>query len=298
MHRSPLFSVLIANYNNGRFLQEAIDSVMAQTYTHWEVIIVDDGSTDNSQQVYDRYTSDPRFHIHYNNANRGCGFTKHRCTEVANGEICGYLDPDDTLTPNALQVMVEAHAAHPECSLIYSQYYIADANLNISGISQHQRQLPAGETFLDHPISGAISQFATFKLACYRQTAGISPEQKVAVDIDLYLKLEEMGETLFIPTPLYTYRMNTGNNISLGDNETMAKTWDIIARVRAWKRRGSNISAISKIVNTLYEIGYEQGRDDGVLSVRKSKAYRIGEFILRPFKWARNLPLFHKKSAE
>ena len=80
---NPLFSILIANYNNGAFLQEAIDSVLAQTYGHWEVILVDDKSTDDSPAIYEKYSADSRFKIYYNDKNRGCGFTKHRCAELA-----------------------------------------------------------------------------------------------------------------------------------------------------------------------------------------------------------------------
>ena len=65
MEKTPLFSVLIANYNNGKYLQEAVDSVLAQTYTNWEIIIVDDKSTDNSAEVYNQYKDDSRFHIYY-----------------------------------------------------------------------------------------------------------------------------------------------------------------------------------------------------------------------------------------
>ena len=89
----PLFSVLITNYNNGRYLQEAIDSVLAQTYTNWEIILVDDKSTDNSFEIYEKYKDDGRFKIYYNEVNMGCGYTKHRCAELASGELCGFLDP-------------------------------------------------------------------------------------------------------------------------------------------------------------------------------------------------------------
>ena len=68
-----MFSVLIANYNNGRYLQEAIDSVFSQTYTDWEIVIVDDASTDNSADIYRRNGSDSRIRIFHNWTNG----TKH-----------------------------------------------------------------------------------------------------------------------------------------------------------------------------------------------------------------------------
>ncbi len=78
MEEHPLFSVLIANYNDGKYLQEAIESIFAQTYDNWEIIIVDDGSTDNSRDIYDKYKEDRRFHIFFNERNMGCGYTKKK----------------------------------------------------------------------------------------------------------------------------------------------------------------------------------------------------------------------------
>ena len=71
MDRNPLFSVIIANYNNGCYLQDAIDSLLAQKYDNWEAIIIDDASPDNSKEIYDRYKDDPRFHIVFNEENKG-----------------------------------------------------------------------------------------------------------------------------------------------------------------------------------------------------------------------------------
>ena len=61
--QQPLFSVLIANYNNGKYLMEAIESVRQQTYTHWEIVLVDDASTDNSKQLYKDLEKDDLSHI-------------------------------------------------------------------------------------------------------------------------------------------------------------------------------------------------------------------------------------------
>ena len=77
MEQNPLFSILVANYNNGCYLMEAIESVYAQTYTNWEIIIVDDASTDNSNELYEKLSQDNRIHVYYNDKNMGCAFTKH-----------------------------------------------------------------------------------------------------------------------------------------------------------------------------------------------------------------------------
>lgn len=84
----PLFSLLIANYNNGKFFQDCYNSIMAQTYSNWEVIIVDDASTDNSVAIIKKIIGDDtRFKVYENPENKGCGFTKRKCAELATGEL-------------------------------------------------------------------------------------------------------------------------------------------------------------------------------------------------------------------
>ena len=133
MTKAPLFSVLIAQYNNGQYLQEAIDSVKAQTYTNWEIILVDDDSTDNSKELYWYYKNDERIKISYNDKNCGCGFTKRRCAELATGELCGFLDADDALLPDALEAHVEAHSNTPDVALVFSRFYECNTELQIQG---------------------------------------------------------------------------------------------------------------------------------------------------------------------
>ena len=184
-----LFSIFIANYNNGRYLQEAIDSVLEQTYTNWEIILVDDKSTDDSQLIYNKYKDDSRFHIYYNDENRGCGYTKRRCAELANGELCGFLDPDDALMPTALEVMVKAHAEHPECSLIYSTCYRYSGDRNEDmPIWDFIGEIPEDSDFLIYRKK-LVSHFVSFKIEVYRQTKGIDPTLTAAVVCDLYYRL-------------------------------------------------------------------------------------------------------------
>lgn len=284
MKSTPLFSVLIANHNDGRYLLDAINSVMAQTYNNWEIIIVDDYSIDNSKQLYNQYTNDPRFHIYFNEKNEGCGYTKRRCVELANGEICGFLDADDALVSGALEKMVNTHINHPNASLVYSNHFLCDKNLTITGFSVTSKAIPHNSSFLEIK-NGAISHFATFKKDYYLKTEGISPFFHIAEDHDLYFKLEEVGSTVFVEEPLYYYRCNTLNNTSLGDNIVKASYWDILAIYEACKRR--NISIEKNVFPSIEELIQSiviDTRSKMAGEMINTKEYKLGSFLYKPIK--------------
>ena len=258
----PLFSILIANYNNGRYLQDAINSVLTQTYTNWEVVLVDDFSTDNSFEIYDKYKNDSRFHIFFNEKNRECGYTKRRCVELASGELCGFLDPDDKLDPNALELMVQQHNVKPQCSLIYSTLYLWDATTDSKIILEDVGAIEKGEDFL---ISSnkIVSHFAVFKKAFYDKTTGIDKGLSSAVDFDLYVKLEEVGELLFVDIPLYYYRQGNVNSISIGTSELKNKAFynRIKASLNAFVRRikGNHSLFVDYKQNSLHVMRWQLG---------------------------------------
>lgn len=236
---SPLFSILMANYNNGQYLQEAIDSVLEQTYGNWEIILVDDKSTDDSRVIYEKYASDSRFKVYYNDENRGCGYTKRRCAELAHGELCGFLDPDDALLPTALEVMVKAHADHPECSLIYSTCYRYSGDRGEEmPVWDLVGEIPADKDMLIYRQK-IVGHFTSFKKKAYDASPGMNPFLKADVDRDLYLLLEEHGKVLHIPTPLYLYRVNNAASISIGDRKREVRTYhySLISQLDALCRR-------------------------------------------------------------
>jgi len=292
--KKVLFSVLIANYNNGKFLVDAIDSVKRQTYPNWEIVLVDDCSTDKSHELYERLETDSRIHVYYNECNRGCGYSKHRCVELANGEICGFLDPDDALLGDALEIMVNAHVEMQSASLINSTYFITDQNLEIIGRSQKESEIPQEDSFLID--RKGISHFATFKRDSYNKTDGINVGMLRAVDHDLYYKLEEVGDVKYIDKPLYLYRNGTGKNISLGaTNSKLALYWDFYSMIDACIRRG--ISAEKYVFPLLDEL-QDVSFSDGVEHVRNSCDFRLGNTLLKFRKKYRrlfSLTLFGRK---
>ncbi|RDV14867.1 glycosyltransferase [Pontibacter diazotrophicus] len=251
---TSLFSVLIANYNNGKYLLEAVESVRQQTYLNWEIIIVDDASTDESSIIYEQIREDSRISIAYNTENKGCGYTKRRCIELAKGDLCGFLDPDDALHPQAIEEMVKKHISMPESSLVYSTHIICDENLrpvlspsssniyNSTAIPEKQSHLTSKE--------GNISHFASFKKMIYLRTSGIDSQLKRAVDQDLYYKLEEQGDVLYIDKILYYYRHHS-NSISLNENSLKAQYWNLVAVTNAYERRIENFQIPNITKHTL-----------------------------------------------
>lgn len=216
-----IFSVLIAHYNNSRFLKQAIESVFDQTYPEWEIIIVDDASTDEFEMIIKSYEDYPRIKVYRNDKNYGCGFTKRKCVELSTGLILGFLDPDDALLPDALEIMVNKHQEKPTCSLIYSTHFICNSNLEISAIAKYPRAIPDYCTYLEIG-DGSVHAFASFKRDSYFRSEGISKHLKKAVDQDLYYKLEDYGDLFFIDKPLYLYRIHP-NSISNFGNERSAE---------------------------------------------------------------------------
>ena len=274
---------------------EAIESVRQQTYTHWEIVLVDDASTDNSKQLYKDLEKDERIHIYYSEQNMGCGYTKRRCAELAQGEICGFLDADDALTKDALAIMIDAHAKHPEASLINATYYIANADLQILSISSNECQIPSGCSFLEY--GRGISHFATYKKAFYNKTAGIRDDFRRAVDHYLYYLLEEVGNVIYIDKPLYIYRQNTGNNISLQENAEKAYFWHLLAMIDACNRRHLDIeSIVYRELKTHIDDCEDRGYVNGQHKVYQSYSYKVGKKIVHPIKRIRDFinSIIHK----
>lgn len=282
-----LFSILIANYNNGHFFEDCYNSIIEQTFQKFEVIIVDDASTDDSVEVIKKIISkDTRFKLFINSTNQKVGFTKNKCVQNSNGEICAFLDPDDTLEKNALEVMIKAHETTPNASLISSKHYLVDLNLNKIKIDTQGKKIPSNKSYLTFE-KGAITHFASFKKEHYNKTDGINSKFKRAADQDLYYKLEEVGETSFINIPLYNYRINK-NSISANKNTFKAEYWHFIAIEDAYLRRNIDnleLYSLKKLNKIRYQYFKERMQYETEKGKILNKYYFLKKIIaIKPFK--------------
>ena len=114
---APRVSVLIPTYNCARFLPDAIESVLAQTFQDFEIIVVDDGSTDDTAQVVSRYPQ-VRYIL---KEHSGISASRNAAVSAATGEIVAFLDADDMFTPEKLQKQVDYLDENPDCHLIFTK---------------------------------------------------------------------------------------------------------------------------------------------------------------------------------
>lgn len=246
-----LFSILIAHYNNYDYFIDCYNSILHQTYQNFEIIVVDDFSTDDSyQKIIELTNNNPKVKIFQNSQNKGVGFTKKRCIELASGDICGFVDPDDALVENALEKSMENHTDNNVAT--YSQFYLCDKSLNPTRIFQHSRSVKNGNKKFFNVFLEA-NHFFTFKKIIYDKTTGINQNLTSAVDQDLYLKLYDKGSFKFINTPLYYYRLHeNGVSQEASKKEKLAQNWHQVILDTANRRNlkslyGKKITDISNL---------------------------------------------------
>ncbi len=223
----------MCNFNNGRFIGEAIESVIGQSENAWELIVVDDGSSDNSFEVINSFLHNEKIRLHCHKESLGYGAASRTGVDLSRGEIIGFIDSDDALAKEAIAIMLKAHINNPECGLIYSTHYICDEHLKIIDVAKWVGSPGAGSTNLHEPKASA---FRTFKRKFYDLTSGFNSRLTSAVDKDIIYKLEEVAPTKFINKPLYYRRMNR-NGISQFENSQTAYLNSLRVQFKAFLRR-------------------------------------------------------------
>lgn len=120
---NDLVSIIMPSYNTGRFIKDTIESVLAQSYTNWELIIVDDCSTDDTDQIVDQYLTDDRITYLKNEVNSGAALSRNRALREAKGKWIAFLDSDDLWEPLKLEKQIAFMLEHGY-AFSYTDYMI------------------------------------------------------------------------------------------------------------------------------------------------------------------------------
>ena len=213
---SPLVSVIICNYNYGRFISQAIDSVLNQTYENFELIVVDDGSTDNSRQIIESYGTQI-IAIFQQNAGQGAAFNAGIFR--AKGELICLLDSDDYYYEDKLEKVVTAFAKHPEWLQISHGRTTVDKEGSIIG--KDPTFFSQGDVTPLLLKWGGYASASTSAL-CYRRSiidrVVPIPQAPRAADTYLTITVPFYGKVGCIDEPLMFYRKHGKNRYSQTTN--------------------------------------------------------------------------------
>ena len=210
---SPTVSICIPAYNYARFLPDAIESVLAQTFRDFELVIVDNCSTDATAEVVKQYAArDHRIRYVCNEVNVGAQENLNRCIRNATGEFVKILCADDLLAPECIARMVAVFAEHPTVSLVASGRQLADASLRpIRKIaySHRFRVLPSAQV-INHCLFNGNYIGEPSAVLFRRQDAlrGFDTTYAQLIDLEMWFHLLEQGDFACIPDALCIFRQH------------------------------------------------------------------------------------------
>jgi glycosyltransferase involved in cell wall biosynthesis len=237
---------LVANYNNGKYIKECLDSLNRQTNPHWLAIVCDDKSTDDSLAIIQPLLSD-KIRLIQNEANRGYIGALKRLIANATTDIVGILDADDMLLPQATEAILRAYAQHPESGFIFSNHVAFSSEYKFVPKIGGSVAIPVGQTALTH---GWASHLKTFRIRAYQQTPGLDEAILYAEDRDLAYKLEEVTRPVFVNQVLYKYRLVRGSQGTAPDKTRIGYRSLLTAQMNAVRRR--KMKGIRRICHYLF----------------------------------------------
>lgn len=201
----PLVSVVMATYNMGQYVCEGVDSVLGQDYDNLEVIVVDDGSRDDTPQRLERYSSDKRVKL-IRQENAGQTVAKNRGLSEARGEYVGFCDADNYWLPDKLSTQLSVFEGRGKLGVVYGDLQLIDA-------SGAKLETPAVKRYSGR-ITGQLlcDNFVTFNTTLtprrvLEEVGGFDESLRMGIDYDLWLRISVNYEFQYLPQPLVGYRI-------------------------------------------------------------------------------------------
>ncbi|MGD2093736.1 MAG: glycosyltransferase [Phycisphaerales bacterium] len=272
----PKVSICIPTYNRKKYLRETIDSVLAQTYKDYEIVIVDDGSTDGTDDMIKKLGVPVAYHWQ---ENRGDATARNKLIELAKGQYISFIDSDDLLVPDAIERMVEVLEAENENVIVYGSYFRIDENGRI--YSKCRRKLRSGnitkylfQTILVHSCG------SMFPKEILKPPLVFDTSLKVCSDYDLWLKLSAEYRFIALPKPTFKRRRHP-DNLSRPSFESCLIEYKVLERF--YYEKGGKTFVPEKIAMKVFS---KEGRRAGQCALREGlydQAYQISRQSFRQY---------------
>jgi len=237
MAQAPAISVIMPVYNGEKYLQEAIDSVLGQTFGDFELLIVDDGSTDQTGAILETLQNEPKIR-RFSQSHQGVSAARNRGILEAQGALIAFLDADDVYYPNALATLHSAITAHPEVDVVHAYFTAIDEHgapgkpqgIVLKTTPDGQYQLPTHtpydwETLLSVQFCCHLGT-GLFRKSLFNTLGPFDTSFAYWEDYEFYIRIFKQGThpVLAIPSYTYQYRFNTSSITKRIDSTTEIDT--------------------------------------------------------------------------
>jgi len=208
--KNPLVSVIIPTYNRGWILKETIDSVLVQDFTDFELIVVDDGSTDNTQDILSSYKEDI---VVLRQDNKGVSSTRNRGIVSASGQFVAFLDSDDLWLPKKLSIQVDFFNANPDALICQTEEKWLRNGIRVNPKKRHKKL--SGSIFEPSLYLCLVSPSAVMIRRSLFEKTGMFDESLTACeDYDMWLRISCRYPVYLIKTPLIIKRGGHADQLS------------------------------------------------------------------------------------
>jgi glycosyltransferase involved in cell wall biosynthesis len=232
----PTVTVLLAVFNGQTYLRSAIDSVLAQTYVDFELLVIDDGSTDGTLPILREFEkADPRVRP-ITRPNKGLTNTLNEGLGLARGKYLARMDADDLCLPTRFEKQVAYLDAHPDCVLVGSRVLLIDPE----GMPLKEMATETAHEQIDHAHLNrgwpVVHPAVMMRLDAVQKAGGYRDEFNTLEDLDLFLRLGEVGKLANLPDVLLHYRQHFASVTHSKEARQMAIRQSIYDQARV--RRG------------------------------------------------------------
>ncbi len=223
MENQPLVSIITPSFNQGKFLEETILSVLNQDYERIEYLLIDGGSSDNTREIIEKYSS--RFAFWVSEPDKGQTDAINKGFSHAKGQILAWINSDDVYTPGAIRNAVGYLTTHPEVGMVYSDLDFMDETGKVIGrFNAAQTDLPKlrrGYVHIPQPA-------AFFRGDLWQQVGPLDPTFYFAMDYDLWTRLAAVSELKYLPGQVWAkFRLHTEGKTVAADD----RCWPDMLRV-------------------------------------------------------------------
>ena len=212
MHnKSPKITVVMPFYNREKFIEETIKSVLAQTFTDFEFIAIDDGSTDTSVKIVQEYAKrDTRIILIHNDINRGISYSRNRGNAMARADLIAVVDSDDIYMPERFAKQYAYMQKHPEITIVGTYAYVIDESGVRTGdeIAYLSDQEKISKTFFH--LGPFLHSSVIYRKDDVQSIGGYREQYNMVEDMDLYYRLLFSGKIgTNVPEFLFEYRRHS-----------------------------------------------------------------------------------------